>query len=167
MRLTVDGLFAARWTDAIHEEWIRGALRNRADLSRAQLERTRDLMNRHARECIVTGYESLIPSLILPDLDDRHVLAAAIHAGAEFLVTFNLADFPDAVLSRHGIVASHPDDFVLRLLELNSRAACELIRCQRQGLRRPPMTAKQLVAKFVQIGLPRTAERLRQFADQI
>jgi hypothetical protein len=45
---------------------------------------------------LVSGYEARIPQLSLPDTDDRHVLAAAIEAGATVIVTFNLSDFPDA-----------------------------------------------------------------------
>jgi predicted nucleic acid-binding protein len=45
-------------------------------------------------EMLYTGYESLIPSLSLPDKNDRHVLAAAIRCQASAIVTFNLKDFP-------------------------------------------------------------------------
>lgn len=50
MRVAMTDLFRARWTDEIHEEWIRAVLRNRADLTRKQLERTRSLMNAHVRD---------------------------------------------------------------------------------------------------------------------
>jgi hypothetical protein len=53
-------LVRARWTDAIHDEWLRNLLRNRPDLTAEQLERTRDLMNRAVLDCLVTGYEKLI-----------------------------------------------------------------------------------------------------------
>ena len=98
MHLALTDLFRAKWTDDIHEEWMRSVLKNRPDLRREQLERTRDLMNAHVRDCLVTGYEDLIDSLALPDPDDRHVLAAAIRAGAEVIVTFNLKDFPPNAL---------------------------------------------------------------------
>lgn len=51
--------------DDIYEEWIRNVRENRKDLKRAQLERTRDLMNQHLRDCLVTDYADLIPSLSL------------------------------------------------------------------------------------------------------
>ena len=75
-----DGPVPRKWTEAIHEEWIRSLLENRPDLTREQLERTRQLMNAHVRDCLVADYEDLIPVLTLPDPDDRHVLAAAIRS---------------------------------------------------------------------------------------
>jgi len=68
LRLALTDLYRARWSDAIHEEWIRAVLRNRPDLSRQQLERTRALMNAHVRDALVDGYQTLIPALKLPDL---------------------------------------------------------------------------------------------------
>jgi len=62
MRVAMTDLFRARWTDEIHEEWITAVLRDRDDLTRDQLERTRSLMNAHVRDCIVTGYDGLIGS---------------------------------------------------------------------------------------------------------
>lgn len=94
MLLALADLVHARWSSRIHEEWMRGVLAARPDLRREQLERTRDLMDAYVRDGLVTGYEFLIPDLILPDPEDRHVLAAAIHSAADAIVTFNLDDFP-------------------------------------------------------------------------
>jgi predicted nucleic acid-binding protein len=44
-------------------------------------------MNAAVRDCLVTGYEPLIGAVELPDPDDRHVLAAAIRARAQVIVT--------------------------------------------------------------------------------
>ena len=82
MRLALTDLFRARWSDMIHDEWIRNVLAQRPDLKPEDLERTRSLMNAHVRDCLVAGFEHLIPSVKLPDADDRHVVAAAIHGGA-------------------------------------------------------------------------------------
>ncbi len=78
MHLALTDLFRARWTNAIHDEWIQALRETRPDLKPEQLERTRQLMNAHVRDCLVTGFEGLIPALTLPDPGDRHVLAAAI-----------------------------------------------------------------------------------------
>jgi PIN domain len=115
MQLALTGLFQARWTDQIHDEWIRNVLANRPDLAPASLARCRWLMDAHVPDCLVAGYEDLIPTLTLPDPDDRHVLAAAIHGGAGLIVTFDLGDFPAAVLGPWHVEAVHPDEFLTRL----------------------------------------------------
>src|SRR4051794_31839436 len=79
MQLAMTDLVRARWSDQIHEEWIRNLQENRPDIRKGALERIRDLMNAHVRDCLVSGHEGLICGLSLPDPDDRHVLAAAIH----------------------------------------------------------------------------------------
>lgn len=115
MRLAVSDIFAARWTERIHDEWIRNVLKNRQDLTREQLERTKLLMNSHVRDCLVEDFEQLEAGLQLPDEDDRHVLAAAIKCNAQVIVTFNLKDFPEGELNKWGIEAISPDDFVAEL----------------------------------------------------
>ena len=87
MRLALTDLYRARWSDQIHEEWITAVLRNRSDLSRAQLERTRSLMNAHVLDALVDGYQSLIPALELPDPDDRASLKNPPKTVEEYLVT--------------------------------------------------------------------------------
>ena len=111
MQLALSDLYRARWTDKIHEEWMRNVLKNRPDLSKEQLERTKSLMNRSVRDCLIEGYEFIIPSLDLPDPDDRHILAAAIKGQADIIVTMNLKDFPDRILNEYEIEAQHPDIF--------------------------------------------------------
>lgn len=118
MRLAVKGLVRARWTEQILDECFRNILAKRPDLNASSLQRTRDLMNQSIRDVMVTGHEGLISSLELPDRDDRHVLAAAIRAGAQVIVTANLSDFPDHKLEAYSVEAQHPDEFVLHLLDL-------------------------------------------------
>ena len=59
-------LFRAKWTADIHREWMEALLANEPHRDRARLQRTRDLMDRSTRDCLVTGYEGLIPALELP-----------------------------------------------------------------------------------------------------
>lgn len=97
----------ARWTLDIHEEWIRNLLLKRPDLSRDKLEGLRDMMIEVIPDSLVTGYEPAIDGLQLPDPDDRHVLAAALRANAETIVTANLKDFPAESLKPYNVVAQH------------------------------------------------------------
>ncbi len=157
------GLVVPRWTDAIHEEWMRNLIRDKPDISRAKVERVRDLMNAAVPDCVVTGYEKRIDALSLPDADDRHVLAAAIHCGAEAIVTFNLSDFPLDTLRGLGIEAIHPDELLVGLIAAAPSVVCSAVRTQRASLRNPPMTAEELLAVFERQGLPRAVSLLRQF----
>ena len=91
----------------IHEEWIRNLLLKRPDLSRDKLEGLRDMMIEVIPDSLVTGYEPAIDGLQLPDPDDRHVLAAALRANAETIVTANLKDFPAESLKPYNVVAQH------------------------------------------------------------
>jgi predicted nucleic acid-binding protein len=75
------GLFRARWSRSIMDEWVRNLISNKPEKER-QIHRTASLMNERFPEAVVEDYEALIPSLSLPDEKDRHVLAAAIRAGA-------------------------------------------------------------------------------------
>jgi hypothetical protein len=167
MRLALRDLFQARWTDQIHDEWTRNVLADRPDITPASLTRCRRLMDEHVPDCLIIGYEPLIPTLPLPDPDDRHVLAAAIHGGAGFIITFNLGDFPASVLEQYNIEAVHPDEFVVRLWDESPSAMLEAVRRQRAGLKRPPKTAAEYLATLEQCRLIETAGRLRPHAHEI
>lgn len=167
MRLAMTDLFRARWTNQIHDEWIRNLLANRTDLTSEQLERTRTLMNSHVRDSLVTGYESIIDGLNLPDPDDRHVLAAAIRTRAAVIVTFNLDDFPAEALEPLGIEAQHPDEFITHLIDLNPGAVCVAAKRQRASLKNPPRSVEEFLETLAQQRLPETVSFLRNFAELI
>jgi hypothetical protein len=165
MRLTLNGLFQARWSAPVHEEWIRSVLRDRPDLPRERLLQVRDAMDEHAESCLVTGFESLIGGLDLPDPNDRHVLAAAIVGQADVIVTHNLRHFPPACLGRFGIEAQHPDKFVRRLLDLWPLLAVDAVRDQQASLTRPPMSMDALLGLFARLGLTETVSQLRRLMN--
>jgi hypothetical protein len=144
---------------------MRNVLKDNPHLSAERLARTRTLMDQAVRDCLVTGHEELIASLSLPDPDDRHVLAAAIHADADVVVTCNLADFPAESLARFNIEAQHPDDFLVRLLDEAPGMVCAVVKQQRESLRNPPKTAEELLATLESQGLTQAVARLRQFID--
>jgi predicted nucleic acid-binding protein len=167
MHLTLADLCCARWSDVILDEWARATSEKHAKASAESIARCRDLMNLHAPEALVTGFESLIPTLSLPDPDDRHVLAAAIHSEAKIIVTFNLKDFPEKVLAEHGIEALHPDDFLLRSLQSDFGSVCEIIHAQRAELKKPPIDASAFLDRLEKQGLPQTVAYLRNVVDML
>lgn len=166
MHLALTDMFNARWTDRIHEEWIRNVLKNRPDLQREQLEHTRKLMDTKVREPKVVGYESLIPLLDnLPDADDAHVLAAAIKGEADAIVTFNTKDFPASVLKQYEIEAIHPDDFIQHQLDLDPALVCNAIKRLRASLRKPPMMVSEYLSVLKKQSLPQTVLALEAFSE--
>ena len=167
VQLAIDGVYQAFWTDEIHGEWMRNVVSQKRNATPAQLQRTRDLMELHLPDARVENYEPLIESLWLPDANDRHVLAAAIAAHAENIVTFNLGDFPDSTLASYGVKAIHPDLFLLDLLEKNSAQVVDALRKQRQRLRNPPQSVAEFLATLERQNLKAFVTRLRQFNPQL
>lgn len=160
--LSVAGLFRARWTDNIHDEWIRSLLKQRPELDPVALARTRQMMNDAVPDCLISGYASFVDSLELPDPDDRHVLAAAIVGHADAIVTFNLKDFPESVVGAHGIEVLHPDDFITLQYDLDRVGTLTAVKAERARLKNPPRTAIEYLGRLEAIGLPQTALTLRE-----
>ncbi len=156
-------LYRAKWSDAVHEEWIGAVLKNRPDLTRAQLERTRDLMNAHARDALVTDFEPLIDVLELPDPDDRHVLAAAIKGRADLIVTVNLRDFPADSLDRWGIEAQHPDEFLTHQFHLSQPVFLQAVKTVHLRLKKPPKSVEDYLDTLRAHGLLATVKAIEPF----
>jgi predicted nucleic acid-binding protein len=153
-------VYQPRWTEDIHAEWMRNVLKNRPEVLPAQLERTRLLMDRVNEDGLVTGHEKHISALLLPDPDDRHVLAAAIEAKASVIVTFNLSDFPASVLKEYGVRALHPDKYLTALLEDVPELFLMGLKDHRASLKRPPKSVDEYIETLKTNGLPGLAESL-------
>lgn len=164
MHLALTDLFRAKWTEAIHREWIRSVLVDRPDLTEEQLNHTKACMDSHVRDALVTGYEYLIPGLDLPDPDDRHVLAAAIRSGSSLIVTFNQRDFPAHALMAHDIEAMHPDDFIADLYDLNPSKVLKAAAEHRRSLKKPAKSVEDYLDTLLKQGLPETVSLLRSMA---
>ena len=167
MNLIVSKTFEARWTEQIHGEWIRNALKRRPELSPEKLERARQLMNLHAKNAVVTGYETLIPSIVLPDENDRHVVAAAMHGEAGWIVTFNLKDFPPKTLHPLGLEAIHPDDFAVRLFQNYPENCIQGVAAQRANLQNPPKSVDDFLATLNNQGLTQTVRLLETVKNHL
>ena len=165
IRLGQTGLFRARWTEQILDEMISSIRRRRPDLDKQRLARTQKLMCEAVPNCLVTGYESLIDGLTLPDPDDRHVLAAALRCSAQVIVTSNLSDFPASALERFNIEAQSPDQFVLDLVDLAPGRVASVVQEQSAALRNPERTVEDLLDSLSDNGLPRTVAALRSSLD--
>jgi hypothetical protein len=120
------------------------------------------LMDKHATDAVVTGYEELIEGLRLPDPDDRHVLGAAIRGRADVIVTCNLKDFPVEALKPYGIVAQHPDEFILNLLDLAPGVVAGAARDHRESLKNPPKSIDEYLDALETQGLTQSVSVLRE-----
>ena len=144
-----------------YREWIEALLRKEPHRERAALERTRDLMDHATRDCPITGYESLVSVVALPDIHDRHILAAAVMGRCHVIVSQNFKHFPAAALEPYGIEAQHPDTFISVHLGLAAvRRSQGPIPAQESALQRrglPQYACRQ--------GLAATAAELEQFAE--
>lgn len=167
LSLAAEGVFGARWTLEIQDEWIRNLSANRTDLKPEALARTVELMNDAIEDCLIENYEFMIGSLNLPDPNDRHVLAAAIVGHADAIVTFNLKDFPDAVANLHGIEILHPDDFVVAQYDLDPIRFLRIIKANRDRLKNPPKSAEDFIETYELQGLAQTCKLLRAAIELI
>ena len=165
MELALTDLFRAKWSHMIHDEWIKAVLKNSPDLSIEKLKRTRDLMDANVRDCVVENFEDLIPSLQLPDPNDRHVLAAAIRGRADLIVIYNLADFPDTPLKNYGVAAQHPDEFLKHLIDLAPGNVCAAAKTHRKRLGNPGKTVDQYLEILEKQQLNEFVSSLRPFGN--
>lgn len=161
MSLAVADFYRARWTTAIHDEWVRNLSANRPALA-AKLPAVVELMNRAVPDCLVTDYEQLIECIELPDPGDRHVVAAAIVGHADAIVTFNTKHFPAEVLEPYEIEVQHPDDFVMNQLHLHQIRALSALKDMRVRWENPWITAEEMIERFKKAGLPITADHLKE-----
>ena len=82
------------------------------------------------------------------DAKDRHVVAAAVRAGAQVVMTSNLKDFRPLP---EGIEAQAPDEFLCNLFDLDPEGFVEILREQAADLQRPPVTFDELLDRLTYI----------------
>ena len=146
---------------------MRSVLKNRPYVDITRLERTRLLMDYWGGDWHVSRYHDLIPTIVLPDPEDRHVVAAAIASRVESIVTVNLGDFPAAVLDEYGIKAVHPDDFLPDLLALSPGPFLSAVCAHRSALKNPCKTPTEYLDGLSRVGLSRTAAALTPYIESI
>jgi predicted nucleic acid-binding protein len=147
------GLFKPFWSDKINNEWVRNLLKNRTDLRLDKLQLTVSAMNSAFPDANIKEDCALIELLALPDSDDRHVLAAAIHSNSRIIVTANLKDFPKPLLSFYSIRAQTPDDFIASLIKQNELLAFLAFENLVKRLKNPPLNNLQVLETLHKLGL--------------
>lgn len=161
LSLAANDLFIPKWSPDIHNEWIHNLLKNRPDLKLEQLLSTKNAMNAAFPDSNVEGYSHLIPSISLPDDNDRHVVAAARNSAVDLIVTFNIKDFPLRSISQFNITAQHPDDFLLKVFDLHPNLFMDAFNSQVSRLTNPSMTKVQVLQNLEKCGLIMIVEKLK------
>lgn len=160
LRLAAADLFRPYWSERIHDEWTRNLLALRQDLSPARIARTRANMDAHFPSALVTGHEAFEEAFEGVAREDRHVAAAARQAGAEYIVTLNVRDFPADALRPHEITAVSADEFVRILIRQDATSTRAALEDHRLGLQHPPLNSGEYRAAFILNGLSRSASLL-------
>lgn len=154
-------LYRPKWTSLIQDEWVRNLLINRPDINPKSLKRLQAAMNSAFPDAGISSYESLIDDIILPDMDDRHVLAAAVKGEANIIVTNNLKHFPAKHLKTYYIEVQTPDKFVKNLITLNETRVLKAFQAQISRLVNPPQSANQVFSTLERCGLTGSVEILK------
>ena len=161
LSLAEEALFKPLWSATIQEEWKRNLLMKRQDIKPEKLERTTLLMNQAFPDAMVEDYEKWIDKIILKDVDDRHVVAAAIQANANYIITINLKDFMDIVGPTREFEVIHPDDFINRLISENPEAVYRGFVKMVLRLKNPPQSKDEVLTTLSGCGLVQTAMKLK------
>lgn len=158
LSLAERGLFRPLWSEEILEELSRNLAANGEHA--LLVDKRVNTMREHFPDAMVTGYDSLVEGLTC-DPKDRHVLAAAIRANAEVLVTFNLKDFPPTSVEPFDIEVVHPDLFLLDQLDLYPGPTVSVLRQLLEDYRQPELSIDDLVIVLAGAGVPDFATRVR------
>jgi predicted nucleic acid-binding protein len=158
LRIAERELYRPLWSDRILEEAKSAILEVHQEIEPELIDRRFAGMNGAFEDALVTGWEPFEATVVLPDADDRHVVAAAMRGRADAIITANVRDYPTAVLEMIGIEALHPDDFLLDQLDLAPRIVLEVLREQAAHAHKPALAAVDLIVQLARAGVPRFAD---------
>lgn len=154
------GLYLPCWSQKILDD----TTRNLVSTGRMTPERARNLEATikeafpQAMVEVLTGLADIMTN----HPGDRHVLAAAVTAKADVIVTSNLRHFQARDLVPWNIEAKSPDTFLSDLYDDYPDSLVQVVRRQSQALKNPPMTVAQLLDLLSdKAGVPEFASKIR------
>ncbi len=159
LRAAEGGLYRVHWSDEILDELRRNIIA-KGNVSEVDAQDLIDEMRGYFKEATVTGYEPLL-SAMANDEKDRHVLAAAVRAGAEVIVTDNNRHFPAHALDPFNVEAQTADVFLTHLFHLYPGVMERIVQQQAADYRSPPRTVEDVLGRLTKIA-PLFAELVRQ-----
>jgi predicted nucleic acid-binding protein len=163
LRLAEREMYRPVWSEGILVEAKRAVARLHPEIEEEQVEYRFACMNKAFEDASISGWESLEGSIVLPDEDDRHIVACALIAGADAIVTNNVRDFPHEVLAPLRIEIIRLDDFLLDIFDLAPEEFASVIREQAHDAKHPPLSPADVLDNLAAAGAPGTADELRPF----
>ena len=151
-----ENLFRPVWTRQILGEMARSLKARRPDLHPSRIDRTVDQILTHFPEALVEAYEHLIPQM-QNDAGDRHVLAAAVRARSNVLVTWNTRHFPPETCAPYDIEVQDPDEFLCDVWAADPSAMAKVLAMQGEHLLNPLRTVHE-VLETLRRSVPQFAE---------
>ena len=167
VQASVEGLYDARWTEEIHDEWMRNLITNIPAIPLERLHATRRLMEVALPAALVGDFHHHIGSVTLPDPADRHVVAAAIEAKASHILTWNLRDFPVDAVKKHGLVRKTPDEFLAGLYDQAPDLVLASLVNARGNLSKSGVSAQDFLDLLKNQKLAKLEKRLRQHKSDL
>ena len=166
VQAAVDRLVEARWTNAIHDEWIRNLAAGKT-IPLSHLQRTRRLMDTALPNAMVGGYESHLPAVDLPDPDDRHVVAAGVAAGASVILTWSVRDFPAKALKKFDLRRETPNAFLSAIYDEAPDLMVSSLARARRNLTKSSPSASDFIKILREQRLTSLAKRVETHSTEI
>ena len=162
LRIAESGIVRARWSNEILDEWQRAVAGARPEIPTEKLTRMRELMIQSVPDSLVVNHAGLASEVDLVDPKDLHVVATALRAQAQLIVTFNLRHFPEHALAPYDIEVKHPDEFVLDAIDLFPERISAIVQSMAASLTAPPQSVENILETLERYTLVQSATRLRE-----
>lgn len=162
LRLAERELYVPYLSHRILDEMARNLVKNHPDqIPRAKADRLVEIIKDAFEEAIVDASAiGALETAMTNDPGDRHVLAAAVAAGAEAIVSFDHRHFPPTALEPHGCVLIGPQEFLCDLLARHEAVVVEELTAAAAALRSPPRSRDDLLNALRRTGLVEFANLL-------
>jgi predicted nucleic acid-binding protein len=122
------------WSEEILAEMAK-AMKTKLGRSTAEVAWRKQQMNHAFPEAVISVPPELVRAVeCIPDEDDRHVLAAAIMAHADTIVTQNIKHFPKDCLEKFGVLCQTADDFLVHQYHLRPQLIFDKLDDQAAGI---------------------------------
>jgi hypothetical protein len=158
LRAAEAGLYQLHWS----QEILDGVFRNlieKQQITDSQATRLEQAMKSAFPDAMVE-----VPQRLLPCMDnhpgDHHVLAAALIAKTQVIVTHNLKHFLPSSLDQFRVEAQSADQFLTALYDLFPESLHNVLQTQVGGLRNPPMSVPELLT-LLEKSVPTFVSRCR------